>query len=68
MQSSWFVDLCRQLDENRPDWHIEWADQRDLQDFAHERLSLEGLKQRVGTKLFHTILHAAIEAEIVREP
>lgn len=58
--------LKETLDQHVPGWYIEWADQTDLVHYARTHSELM-LRTRVERKLFHAILHAAIEAGMVTE-
>ena len=68
---NWTEVLCAQLDKDRPDWYFAWATQQDLIDEIRHRGTKDQkafLSERVSARLFHTILHAALGAGIVKEP
>lgn len=66
-QGDWQAAMIAVLDNNRPRWWAEWADQQDLQDYAVNYASEDKLRTRIALRLFHPILHAALEAGVVAQ-
>ena len=46
------AQLEAQLDEQKPQWYLEWCDQVDLRDLAMGTLTVQALKTRVIHKLW----------------
>lgn len=69
----WEEKLMKQLDNDLPFWEFKWASQSELLDYSvptawHKGTRcLEQLRASVARRLFHTVLHAAIGAGIVKE-
>jgi hypothetical protein len=65
---SWETKLAKVLDQHQRGWQLDWADPSDLLEIAKGNINSAQLKYRTGQRLFHRILHAALEAGIVRLP
>lgn len=56
------------LDCNHPRWWTEWADQRDLIEYANssdQNRAANMVRNRVINRIFYPIINAAIEAGLV---
>lgn len=55
--------IIAELDKTNPNWWLDWADQQTLRDVARGG-SVDSAKRYVA-RIFHPILHAALQAGIV---
>lgn len=50
--------LIAQLDQDKPDWVIQWADQRDLQQLAEGSITMS----TVRTRVFNSVVWPSVRA------
>jgi hypothetical protein len=69
----WQAQLVEQLDQDQPQWYIDWADQQALQQFARTVAesptdlpsATRALKWSTLHRMAHRILNCAISQKIV---
>jgi hypothetical protein len=63
---NWKDKLTAQLDKNYPYWWLSWSDLDDLRLLVENKeIATAKIKNRVAQKLFHPIIHSAVECGIV---
>lgn len=64
------VRVIKELDQQEPEWFLNWADQRDLTDYVrglkrHPDTATELLKKKVFMRIVPRIAHALLSASVL---
>lgn len=67
-----FTALVYQLDQDQPDWWIEWANEAERIDYMRDMTrapenAVGRVKRRIFLRIFHRVLNASITAGLVTE-